>query len=363
MLLELRHEMERFKRGAGPGDLPVENLVFCLLHIKQRVVQRFIRLLVSEVLDPKRGLTAAERDALLRRAEAAISCGLGRLDRSPFVFKRISATKVKDLTCPIYRLMDVFNLQGQNLIDICCDDSDEERHVQIRQFYDVLKQLIHCLNSPWNTEHNTKEVACLSHLYYARGVAIWGEAFVHNYSHILGAGHVTELLEMGYNIKKLEGQSTENIVSLLKKLYHHKTAHGGVKQKKGAPKGTMVATGLCDAIFMIKLRRMAARAGRFRELLGLVRGSDDFQQVIRMGIDFVTDDDDDSEFEDPGSESDDDKCADNDTDVSDDDDDGAYQNLLAAIGTAGGRTTRRTPAEGVKQRRREGTRRRNSAPT
>ena len=82
-----------------------------------------------------------------------------------------------------------------------------------------------------------------------------------------------------------------------------------------------------------------------------------------MGIDFVTDDDDDSEFEDPGSESDDDKCADNDTDVSDDDDDGAYQNLLAAIGTAGGRTTRRTPAEGVKQWRREGTRRRNSAPT
>ena len=164
--------------------------------------------------------------------------------------------------------MDVFNLQGQNLIDICCDDSDEERRVQIRQFYDVLKQLIHCLNSPWNTEHNTKEVARLSHLYYARGVDIWGEAFVHNYSHILGAGHVTELLEMDYNIKKLEGQSTENIVSLLKKLYHHKTAHGGVKQKKGAPKGAMVATGLCDAIFMIKLRRMAARAGRFRELLG-----------------------------------------------------------------------------------------------
>jgi len=185
--------------------------------------------------------------------------------------------------------MNVFAFQGPALIDICCD-AGSKRHADITEFYSVLRRLIHCLDSKWNTELNTKEVGRLSHLYFHLGVTTWGDAFLGNCSHILGAGHVTELLEMGYNLKHIT-------------------------------------------------------------------------QVIRAGLAHILDDD--SDFEDSGSESDDDKCADNDTDVSDDDDGGAYRNLLGDVITADGRTTRRlgTPAEGVKQRRHEGARRRNSAPT
>jgi hypothetical protein len=211
--------------------------------------------------------------------------------------------------------MNVFAFQGPALIDICCD-AGSKRHADITEFYSVLRRLIHCLDSKWNTELNTKEVGRLSHLYFHLGVTTWGDAFLGNCSHILGAGHVTELLEMGYNLKHLEGQSTEHMVSLIKKLYHNKTQQ-----------------------------------------------ADNITQVIRAGLAHILDDD--SDFEDSGSESDDDKCADNDTDVSDDDDGGAYRNLLGDVITADGRTTRRlgTPAEGVKQRRHEGARRRNSAPT
>jgi hypothetical protein len=82
----LRHMIARFRLGAGPGTLLVENLVFCLLHIKQKIVLRFIMLLVSELLDPKRELAKDVQAAAIKRAEAAISLGLSKLDRLPFEF-------------------------------------------------------------------------------------------------------------------------------------------------------------------------------------------------------------------------------------------------------------------------------------
>jgi hypothetical protein len=116
---------------------------------------------------------------------------------------------------------------GMELIDMCVPaltDASRARNERMKNHLKAYLALISELNKPYLDAGGGDKIFKLQHTYYDEGIEMWGRAFIGNYAHVVGAGHVLWYMENGFYLKLYEQQSVEAKVKRLRAISYNNVA-------------------------------------------------------------------------------------------------------------------------------------------